>query len=302
MENVVVFKQKVCFGQKYMLEKLFPAILCVVTCLCTGCAVNPLTGSDEFMLLPVEQDVEIGKAYAPQVEKHLGGRIDNDTLQEYIEVVGDKIARICHRADIEYHFTALDHKSVNAFALPGGYIFITRGMLEKLQTEAQLASILAHEVVHVVARDTANVISKEIGMTLLFAAAVIPTSPSAGAVMAAQVTRQILGLRYSRKAEREADFGGLTYMVRAGYDPSGMVELMQTLESIGNDRPPEFFSSHPSPENRITYIQRRIEQRYGDASGLRVGREEYERAVLSHLRALTKTRSRLGAGKARRQK
>jgi len=266
-----------------MLEKLFPAILCVVTCLCTGCAVNPLTGADEFMLLPVEQDVEIGKAYAPEVEKHLGGRIENDVLQEYIEVVGDKIVRICHRADIEYHFTALDHKSVNAFALPGGYIFITRGMLDKLQTEAQLASILAHEIVHVVARDTANVISKEIGMTLLLLAVVIPTNPSADAVMAAQVTRQILGLRYSRKDEREADLGGLTYMVRAGYDPSGMVELMQTLENLDDDGPPEFFSTHPSPENRITYIERRIEQRYGDASGLRVGREEYERAVLSQL-------------------
>jgi predicted Zn-dependent protease len=95
--------------------------------------------------------------------------------------------------------------------------------------------------------------------------------------MAAQVTGMIIGLKYSRQDEREADFGGLTYMVRAGYDPRGMVKVMQTLESLNNDSPPEFFSTHPSPEKR------RIEQRYASATGLKIGKEKYTATVLSQL-------------------
>jgi len=267
-----------------MLAKLLLTLLCVAACLYAACEVNPLTGADELMLFTREQDVKMGKAYSPEVEKQLGGRIENDALQKYIAGVGRKIASISHRADIEYHFTALNDKSVNAFALPGGYIFITKGLLEKLRTEAQLAAILSHEIVHVVARDTANAMSKEIGMSLLLVAAITANAPP-GALTAAQVTRQIIGLRYSREDEREADLGGLTYMVRAGYDPSAMLEAMQTLESLDDDRPPEFFATHPSPANRLTYIERRIKQRYPRVPGLRVGKEEYERVVLSQLKS-----------------
>jgi len=270
--------------QKFMLAKLLLTLLCVMTCLYAGCVVNPLTGADEFMLFPPEQDVEIGKAYSVEVEKQLGGRIENDALQEYITAVGRKMASISHRADIEYHFTALNDESVNAFALPGGYIFITKGLLEKFRTEAQLAAILSHEIVHVVARDTANTMSKDIGTSLLLVVAIM-ANVSQGAVTAGQVTQQIIGLRYSREDEREADLGGLTYMVRAGYDPSAMVEVMQTLQSLNDERPPEFFATHPSPLNRLTYIERRIKQRYAGVSGLRVGKEEYERAVLSQLKS-----------------
>ena len=140
--------------------------------LCSGCMDNPITGERELMFFPEEQDLEIGRAYAPEIEKQLGGRIKDEQLQNYINDIGQKISRYSHKPSWEYHFTVLNHDMVNAFALPGGYIFITRGMLEKLKTEAQLAGILAHETVHVVARDTSNAMSNQIGLGLLLSAGV----------------------------------------------------------------------------------------------------------------------------------
>ncbi|MHC4362319.1 MAG: M48 family metalloprotease [Planctomycetota bacterium] len=254
-----------------------------ILCLCTGCAVNPISGEEELMFFPEKQDIEIGRKYAPEVEKHLGGRIDNNDLQEYIDGVGQRVARVCHKPNLEYHFVALDHKSVNALALPGGYVFITRGMLENLQTEAQLAGVLAHEIVHVVARDTSNMMSKEIGLNLLLVAAASTVKAPRGAVTAAQVTTQIIGLQYSKQDERQADLGGLKYMVRASYNPSGMVETMEMFESREQTERDEFLSSHPSPENRIGYLKRKIQSKYSDLTGLKVGKEDYRRSVLDRL-------------------
>jgi predicted Zn-dependent protease len=256
-----------------------------ILCLCTGCAFNPITGEEELMLFPEKDDIAIGRRYAPEVEKQLGGRIQNESLQRYIDSVGRRIARVSHMPNLEYHFLAVDHESINALALPGGYLFITMGMLENLETEAQLASVLAHEVVHVVARDTMNTMSNEIGMGLLLSAAVMASDGDVPgeAVRAAHVAKQIISLRYSRKDESEADLGGLSYLVRAGYDPNGMVETMEILESQQKVNHVEFFSTHPSPENRIEYLTRRIQIKYPAISGLKVGREEYRRGVLEQL-------------------
>ena len=111
----------------------------LILCLCAGCAINPITGEEELMLFGEQQDLGIGQKYAPEVEKQMGGRIDNDALQNYMNSVGQKIAAVSHRRSWEYHFAALEHDSLNAFALPGGYVFITKGMLKELTTEAQLA-------------------------------------------------------------------------------------------------------------------------------------------------------------------
>jgi len=234
------------------------------------------------MFFPFEQDIELGRKYAPEVEKQMGGRIDNESLQSYVNSVGHKIARVSHMPDIEYHFTALNHDSLNAFALPGGYIFITRWMLQKLGSEAQLAAILAHETVHVVARDTSNMMSKELGLGLLLAGVAAADAP--GEVLnAAQVATTILNLKYSRNDERQADLGGLRYMVRAGYNPYGMVETMEMLEKQDSEKPVEFLSTHPSPENRISYITRRIQSDYFNLSTSRIGRRDYQDHVLQHL-------------------
>ncbi len=267
-----------------MTGKLGLLILSLTSCLFIGCAVNPITGEEEFMLLSESQDIEIGRKYAPEVEKELGGKIDNPALQNYIDSVGQRIARISHRPDWEYHFVAVEDKSINAAALPGGYIFITKGMLEKLTTEAQLTALLAHEIVHVTARHTAAAMSREMGISFLFlglsaAGARIPQD----AGRAVGFTLQLIGLKYSREHEREADVAGLDYMVVAGYNPYGAVELMQMLQDQDNVKPVEFLSSHPSPGNRIISLNAKIQTRYGNPEGLRIGKNDYRRSVLDRL-------------------
>jgi len=253
-----------------------------MTFVCVGCAINPISGEEELMLFGPEDDIKIGRQYAPKVEEELGGKIANDELQRYIDRVGQRVASVSHRPDWEYHFTALKHKSVNALAVPGGYVFITKGLLEKLTTEAQLAGILGHEVTHVVARDSAAALSRQYGMDLLLWA-VQTSGVSADAVKAATLTRQIIGLRYSRKDEEEADITGLDYMVQAGYTPEGMVETMKILQDLQTVRPIEFFSTHPLPQNRIAYLRQRIQIRYSDLKDVKIGREEYQQSVLKHL-------------------
>jgi len=235
------------------------------------------------MLVTEQQDIEIGRNYAPEVEKQMGGKIDDPALQQYIDRVGQRLARVSHRRNFEYHFVALNDKSVNALALPGGYVYITKGMLEKLTTEAQLAAILGHEVTHIVARDVAAAMSRQIGIELLLSAVTSERSPTS-VLMTANLTQQIISLRFSRQDERDADLGGLDYMVRAGYNPYGMVETMQILQNMQTTRPIEFFSTHPNPQNRIAYLTQEIQAKYYNLEGLRIGKQEYRTFVLTALK------------------
>ena len=269
-----------------MLRKVILFVVLFGLCLAAGCAVNPITGESEMMLFPNEQDMAIGKQYAPEVEKALKGRIDDQAMQNYIDGVGRKIAQLSHRPDFDYHFVAVKDKSINAISLPGGYIFVTKGMLLKLKSESQLAGVLAHEIVHVVARDTANSMSKQMGTDIILMGAASQTS-SQGAMAAAQITSQILSVKYSREDERTADLGGLDYMIKAGYDPNGMVETMRMLESEDQTSPVEFLSTHPSPESRLSYLNARIQTHYaGGTERGRVGQEDYERVVLERIKNL----------------
>lgn len=268
-----------------MSRKLLFPLLGLAYCLCTGCAVNPLTGEEELMFFPEQQDIAIGNRYAPEIEKQMGGRIDSRPLQNYINSVGQKLARVSHRPDFNYHFIALNHESTNAFALPGGRIFITRGMLEKLSTEAQLTGILSHEIAHVVARDTSAAMSRQIGISLLLSAVTSEKTPQT-AMMVADLTNQIMGLRFSRQDEREADLAGVDYMAAAGYNPNGMIETMQMLQDEDKSRPIEFLSTHPAPENRAAYLRQKIQTRYYNLATLKIGREDYNRYVLALLKTL----------------
>jgi predicted Zn-dependent protease len=259
-------------------------ICLLAACACwAGCAVNPVTGEEEFMLIGEQHDKKIGSHYAPEIEKQMGGKLKDRDLQEYINSVGQKVAHASHRPHYGYQFAALNDSSVNAFALPGGYIYITRGMLEKLNAEAQLAGILAHETTHVVARHTAAAMSRQIGMLALLLGGGLTTGAGSDEMAAATVTAEIIDLRYTRADEQEADISGLNYMVRAGYNPSGMIEVMEILQDEDKDHPVEFFSTHPIPENRILYLTARIRTVFDSADQLRVGRDDYRRNVLDRL-------------------
>lgn len=248
----------------------------------SGCAVNPATGEEEMMFFSPEKDVALGRKYAPLIEKELGGLVPDDNLQNYVNQIGQRIARVCHQPDLSYHFGVVEKGGANALAIPGGYVYITRGLLEELKSEAQLASILGHEVGHVVARDTMAALSRQIGMTALVAAAGVADDSGRG-FAGANFVAATLALQYSREDEKDADMTGLSYMTQAGYDPNAIVETMRILEDLQTYRPVEFFSTHPNPESRIMYLEERIARRYRGLSGMKVGKEEYAERVLTPL-------------------
>ncbi len=248
----------------------------------SGCAVNSVTGQQDLMFYSADRDVAMGQKYAPEIEKALGGRLPDENLQSYVNRVGQKLACVCHRPDIAYHFAVVDQETENAFAVPGGYVYITSGLLDKLESEAQLAAILGHEIGHVVARDTMVALSRQKVMWAALGAALLSESPDA--VGGTLFTANVLSLQYSRDDEHDADLAGLDYMVDAGYDPNGMVQTMRILQSLQEVRPIEFFATHPNPENRILYIEERIERWYSSYELLKEGHEEYAENVLSVLK------------------
>ncbi len=265
-----------------MIRKTLWISLLFVVCLISGCFTNPITGKSELMLFSEQQDIEIGRKYAPEIETQMGGRVPSPALQNYVDSVGQKVAGVSHWPDLGYHFVALDHETMNAFALPGGYVFVTRGMLEKLDSEAQLAAILAHETAHIVARDTTAAMSTDIGISVALSA--VTSDEASGTVLTvADVASQILGLSYSREDEKTADLAGLDYMVAAGYNPYGMVEAMQMLVDENELRPIDFFSTHPSPRNRMQYLNEKILISYFQPERLKSGKEDYKKSVLEKL-------------------
>jgi len=262
-----------------MLRTILVLWIVSVCSLFTGCAQNPVTGERQLMLVSRDQEQQIGDEYAPEVEKQLGGPIQNPQLQAYIDSVGQKIVQVSDMPDQQFQFVAVNDDSVNAMALPGGYIFITRGMLRQMENEAQLAAVLAHETVHVTARHSANAMSRQIGIGLLLSA-VGSQSSQAGTV--AQLGAQIVGLKYSRDDGYEADTYGVDSPAKAGYNPEGMGHLMQLLEAQNSTRPIEFFSTHPNPENRLGKIRQHITESGHEVNGV-TGRSEYKKAVLDRL-------------------
>jgi len=250
---------------------------------CTGCAVNPVTGQKELMFISPRQERGIGEQYAPEVTKELDGEIENQQIQDYINRVGQKVANAAPSAhQYNFSFTAVRDESVNAVALPGGYIFITKGMLKKLDSEAQLAAILAHEITHVVARHSSAAMSRQIGISLLLSAVTSEKTPQTVRTIT-RLTRQLIGLSYSRRDEKIADLGGLDYMTRAGYDPHGMIRIMEILQSGDQSHPPQFLSTHPSPQNRLDYITYKVNSKYGNLKDLTIGTEQYRKMVLNNL-------------------
>ena len=246
-----------------------------------GCAVNPATGQQQLMLISPSQELQIGKQYAPEVEKQLGGQINNQTLQNYINSVGQTVAMVSHMPGLTFHFIAVNDDSVNAMALPGGYIFITRGMLAQLSTEAQLAAILAHETAHITARHSAQAMSNQIGLDLILST-ISNQSSSQSIVAAANIGTQLIGLKYSRSHESQADIIGTDYIVKAGYNPYAMIETMEILQAQSQQRPIEFLSTHPSPANRKTNLQTHIKTAQYPNTG-KTAQQNYKQQVLNNL-------------------
>lgn len=223
-----------------------------------GCAVNPVTGDRDFMTVSAEQEISIGtQNYAPMLQSQ-GGAYDVDPLlTEYVHSVGSKLAAVSD-VQLPYEFTVLNSSVPNAWALPGGKIAINRGLLTEINSEAELAAVLGHEIVHAAARHTAQQISRgQLMQGLVLATTVATNDTSYGnyAVGGASVAAQLVSTKYGRSAELESDKYGMKYMHKAGYDPQGAVALQETFVRLSEGRDQDWlsglFASHPPSNERV---------------------------------------------------
>lgn len=224
---------------------------------------NPVTGEDQYISLTPRQEIALGLQAAPEMIEQHGGLYPDERLQAYVDEVGSRLlqAEALRNTEWQYEFHLLaDPNTINAFALPGGQVFITAALFERLQTEGQLAGILGHEIGHVVARHGAQRIAKA-ELTEGLTGAVVVASGDARSAQVAQVVGQLVNMSYGREDELESDRLGVRLMAEAGYDPRGMIRVMEILRDAGGGaNQPEFFSTHPNPDNRIERIRQAIDE------------------------------------------
>lgn len=224
---------------------------------------NPVTGENQHLSLTEDQEIAMGLQAVPQMLQQYGGEYPDQRLQDYVDQVGFGVVNNSDAKGTpwQFEFHLLDDpETINAFALPGGQVFITTALYGRLQTEGQLAGVLGHEVGHVVARHSAQQLAKE-QLTQGVTGAVITASGSQSTAQLAQMVAQMVNLKYGRDDELQADNLGVRFMCEAGYDPQAMIQVMEILKSASNGQSqPEFFSTHPNPDNRIERIQAAIQQ------------------------------------------
>src|SRR5215813_469446 len=219
-----------------------------------GCVRNPVTGKRQIVLVSETQEIAMGRESDPQVRQEYG-IAEGAALQNYVESIGRKLANVSHRPNLEWHFTVVDSPVVNAFAVPGGYVYVTRGILAYLGNEAELAGVVGHEIGHVTARHSVRQITRqELAQIGLGVGTVL--SPAVGQLgNLAESGLGLVFLRFSRDDEREADRLGVEYAARAAYDPKQVSNFFDVLGrlSAANDRQtiPGWLSTHPDPPERV---------------------------------------------------
>lgn len=244
--------------------------------------MNEVTGEKQYVKLDKDQEVALGLQAVPEMTSQFGGESTDAQGQALVDEVGNKIVQASDagKGDYPFEFHLLGDKDViNAFALPGGQVFITEALYSKLTTEGELAGVLAHEIGHVVGRHGAEHLAKQKLTQGLTGAAVIasadpdnPNSSRRNAAIALAVG-QMINMKYGRGDELESDKLGVRFMAQAGYNPEAMIKVMEILaEAGGGSRQPEFFSTHPNPENRIDHIRAAIEAEF--PNGLPAGLKE----------------------------
>ncbi|WP_339083617.1 M48 family metalloprotease [Pseudomonas sp. TMP9] len=258
-----------------------------------GCAVNPATGESNFVMMSEQQELDLGQRYNQQILKE-NPRYADEQLQAYVQRVGERVAKNSHRNQLTYQFTVVDSPDINAFALPGGYIYIHRGLLAYLSSEAELAAVLGHEVGHVTARHSVQQQSQSTAWGLLGQAVAIGTGVGAAADITGALGNAFVR-GYGRDMELEADGLGAQYLARSGYDPQAMIEVVKVLknqEDFALDQAAERGDAQPAggyhgvfdthPDN-----DRRLQQVVGPARALATGEQEVNReAFLKRLEGL----------------
>jgi len=261
---------------------LFGLILALI-----ACSTNPVTGKKELSFVGEDWELEIGaKQYSPSRQSQGGDYLADPHVQAYVNKVGQRVASVSDRK-LPYEFKVINSSVPNAWALPGGKIAINRGLLIEMETEAELAAVLGHEVVHAAAKHGAKGFTRG---TLLQGGIMAATIASSGrkyanaAQVASSVGAQLINTRYGREAERESDRFGITYMVRAGYDPQGAVDLQQTFLELSKDRSRQdfisgLFASHPPSAERLANNKKLVAE-------LNVGGEDGRQSYQRNMRRL----------------
>jgi beta-barrel assembly-enhancing protease len=230
-------------------------------------SINPATGERQHVSMTADDEIALGMQAAPQMAAQFGGNVaDSDARAQEVSQIGRLIAETPVPKSTSYKFQyhlLSDTQTINAFALPGGQVFITLGLYQKLGDEAELAGVLGHETGHVVERHVAQQIEESrLGQTLAIGSGIVASGQHNGLATwaVADLVNQMVQLRFSREDESQADRCGLIYMSDAQYDPRAMIDVMQILESLaGSGDEPEFFQTHPNPVNRIEAIQKWID-------------------------------------------
>ena len=226
-----------------------------------ACATNPVTGKKELNLMSEAQEVALGKESDAQVRQEMG-IVDDPQLQQYVAQVARRIAQNSERPSLPWTFAVVDTPAVNAFALPGGYIYVTRGILAHLNSEAELAGVLGHEIGHVTARHSAAQYSKQTAgsVGLLLGQIFVPELRDFGQV--AEAGLGLLFMKFGRDDELEADRLGAAYATAQGWDPRGVASMLETLgrlsESTDRKGVPNWMSTHPMPEDRVARLEEQV--------------------------------------------
>jgi predicted Zn-dependent protease len=243
-----------------------------------GCARNPVTGKSELSLVSESQEIEMGKQAAQQVAQTIG--LYNDAqATAYVSGIGKRMAAASERPNLPWEFHIVEDASVNAFALPGGFIYVTRGLIATINDEAELATVVGHEIGHVTNRHSVQQISKQEVAQLGLGIGSILSSDIAKFGQLASAGLSVLFLKYSRDAENQADQAGFRYALNQNYDVREMTKVFETLDRIsqssGGGKLPEWLETHPDPGNRIQHIESFLDTLHRDPSKGIVNREGY---------------------------
>jgi predicted Zn-dependent protease len=233
-----------------------------------GCAVNPVTGKKQFTLVSESQEVAIGDEQYPIMTQVSGGLLQDEELQVYVNEVGLKLAKVSHRPELKYEFNVVNSSELNVYALPGGKISITRGLLSRMDNEAELAGVLGHEIGHVTARHVSTALTRQLTAQLVMAAMTAylkekEVKHSEYYSLAGLLATQLMMLKFSRSQESQADELGIQYMAKLNYNTEGFVQMLEILHSAQSREPTVvegWISSHPLTRDRIEAAKSQIAQ------------------------------------------
>ncbi|HYF67235.1 MAG TPA: M48 family metalloprotease [Ohtaekwangia sp.] len=249
-----------------------------------SCAVNPVTGKRDFMLMSKDQEIAMGKQSDPEIINFFG-IYEDEELQKFIQEKGQEMVAVSHRSDLKYEFKIVDSPVVNAFAVPGGYVYFTRGIMAHFNNEAEFAGVLGHEIGHITARHSAKQYSNGMLAQVGLAAGMIFAPEFAQFGDLANSGLQLLFLKFGRDAESQSDKLGVEYATKIGYDAHEMAGFFSTLErlqkSSGGEAVPTFLSTHPDPADREQKVAKLADkwQRKTDAAALEVNADRYLRMI-----------------------